>query len=80
MTALNRRVRREIPAARRPLIVMLIPGELPLIEIREKGRRKGFAAPVAAVYVMLAKRAAEQALWEKKQARLARQKERRAGR
>lgn len=55
MTALKRPVRR----AAAGYVVILHPGETPLVEVREKGRRKGFAVPVANLYVMLAVRDAD---------------------
>ncbi len=60
MTRLGRRVRREVPQPRRSLIVTLAPcGEDGTVEVREKGRRRGFAITVSALYVILAQREAE---------------------
>lgn len=70
MTTLTRTVRRRIPAPRRDLVVELamVGGEA-VIGVREKGRRTGYAITVSGLHVVLAKRAADQAAWEKQQAR-----------
>lgn len=80
MTDLTRTLKRRIRLTsfqhRRGFVVILHPGPAPLVEIREAGRRKGFAVPVANLYVILAQRAAEQARAEKRASRKARRKER----
>jgi hypothetical protein len=62
VTGLTRKVRREVArASGRPLVVILHPaeGDRPaVVEVKEKGRRAGFSAPVGAVFQMLAERAA----------------------
>jgi hypothetical protein len=73
MTPLTKSVRRAIPDGRRGLVVSLIPNPGgPLLEIREKGRRKGFAAPISRLYVMLARLEADRLMAEKRAARKAR--------
>ena len=70
MTRLERKVRREIPRGSRPLVVILEPNPAgAILEIREKGRRSGFAVPVASLYTMLALRAADLARVERKRRR-----------
>jgi len=65
VTALERKVRREVArAGGRALVVILHPaaGEHPaVLEVREKGRRVGFSAPLGAVFQMLAQRSADNA-------------------
>lgn len=65
MTALERKVRREVQRdGGRALVIILHPaiGEHPaVLEVREKGRRAGYSAPVGSVYQMLAQRAADNA-------------------
>jgi hypothetical protein len=72
MTDLTRTLKRRVPGDRRGYVVILHPGATPLVEIREAGRRKGFAAPIANLYVMLAQREAERVRHEKRAARKAR--------
>lgn len=62
MQAITRKVRREAPGPRRPIIITLEPGEEPTIEVREKGRRSGYRIPVRSLYTVLAQRAADNAL------------------
>lgn len=77
MTTLRRTVKRSIPQERgRGFVVILHPGAVPLIEIREARRRKGFSCPVPNLYVILAQREAERARAEKRAARKAAKKER----
>ena len=61
MTALARVVRRSVQTPHAQYVVILTPGPIPLIEIREKGRRRGYAIPVGALYTVLALRAADSA-------------------
>lgn len=76
MTDLTRILKRRVPGERRAFVVILHPGAVPLVEIREAGRRKGFSAPVANLYTILALRDAERARAEKRAARKAAKKER----
>lgn len=55
MTKLNRVVKR----AASGYVISLLPGAVPLIEVREKGRRKGFSIAPANLYVLLALREAD---------------------
>jgi hypothetical protein len=76
MTDLARIVRRRVRAAgRRGFVVILHPGVVPLVEIREAGRRSGFSVPVANLYTILAQREAERVRAEKRARRAARKKE-----
>ena len=68
MTALKRLVRRSAAG----FVVILHPGSAPLIEVREAGRRKGFAVPVANLYTILATREADRMRAEKRARRTAR--------
>jgi len=72
VTVLTRRVRRSVSTRFRPLVVMLHPGAEPTIELREKGRRSGFTITLASLFVVLAERAAAQAIAERKARRKAR--------
>ena len=67
MTVLSRKVRRVVRPenGRRDLVVILHPGADPLVEVREKGRRSGYAVTVARLFTMLAIRAADVARAEK---------------
>jgi len=71
MTDLQRVLKRRVPGGRRGYVVILHPGATPLLEIREAGRRKGFAAPIANLYTILAQREAERVRAEKRAARKA---------
>lgn len=80
-TKLNRRVRREVPAQGRSLVIEIEPhsSDAAMVSVREKGRRasSGFRITVGALYVILAARAADQAAALK---RLNRLRKRDAGR
>ena len=76
MTDLTRILKRRVPGERRGFVVILHPGAVPLVEVREAGRRKGYAVPVANLYVILALREVERARHEKRAARKARRLER----
>ncbi len=76
MTVLSRPVKRRVPGGRRGFVVSLHPGLVPLVEVREAGRRKGFSVPVANLYTILAQREAERERAEKRAARKAARKER----
>jgi len=60
MTLLERRVRRVVLSDRRNLVVTLLPGAVPMLELREKGRRSGYTVTLAGLFTMLAVRAADQ--------------------
>lgn len=75
MTPLARRVRRKVDAPRRPLVVTLTPDPLgAFLELREAGRRAGFSITLAGLYVLLAKRAADNAIAERQARRRAAKK------
>ena len=57
MTALARTIRRSTGR----LVVTLDPGPDPTLIIRERRRRLAYTIPLAALYVMLAQRAADNA-------------------
>ena len=60
MTPLSKPVRRAVQAYRRGLIVTLeMVGPDPVIGVREKGRRKGYTVTVEGLFLILAKRAAD---------------------
>ena len=67
MTPLSRPVRRSVPSPRRPLVVSLTleSGEA-VLSVREKGRRQGYAITVAGLFLVLAKRAADLAVAQRK--------------
>lgn len=70
MTRLERKVQRlagEIDG--RELVVTLRPGPTPAIEVREKGRRSGYAVSVASLFTMLALREAERVIEARRAAR-----------
>lgn len=72
MTKLERIVRRSLAAGSRDLVVTLHPGHgdhPPLIEVREKGRRSGYTAPIASLFIMLAQREADRKLAARRGAR-----------
>lgn len=59
-TALNKPVRRAVKAGRFSLVVELQPGEVPVITVREKGRRGGgHSITVEGLHAMLSMKAAE---------------------
>lgn len=68
MTALRRPVRRSIPG----YVVILSPGADPMIEVRERGRRKGFGITVARLYTLLAMREADRLVAERRARRRSR--------
>lgn len=80
-TKLSRRVRREVPAQGRRLVLEVEPAgaEAATISVREKGRRRasGYTITVGALYYILAAKAADQAAALK---RLNRLRKRDAGR
>ena len=72
MTLLSRPVRRTVPAPRRDLVVTLeaVAGE-GILTIREKGRRQGYSVSLPGLFVLLARRAADHAVAERKARRKA---------
>lgn len=76
MTALSRKLKRSVPGGRRGLVVILHPGAEPLLEIRERRRRRGYAIPIRNLFVILGQREADRLRAEKRAARKARRLER----
>lgn len=73
MTPLARKVSRSVPAPRRALVVTLDPNNGdPILSIREKGRRSGYSVTLPGLFLMLARRDADNKLAAKRAARRSR--------
>ena len=71
MTRLTKDVVRFVPAGRRGLVVTLSPnGTVPVLTIRERGRREGFSVTVEGLYHLLARKEADRVVGERRSRRI----------